>query len=89
LTPDGKYLHCKFNSTFVFSRKSPEDEAFDIIRDMLVEGDNGTVNRRDLLRRCAYRGVVEEVAERCNDNLLASGVLMQDEQNRVRYALVN
>jgi hypothetical protein len=56
---------------------------------MLVEGDNNSVNRRDLLRRCAYRGVVEEVAERCIDNWLASGVLMQDEQNRVRYALVN
>ncbi|KAI6191751.1 DNA replication licensing factor MCM7 [Aphelenchoides bicaudatus] len=70
-------------------RKSPEDEAFDVIRDMLVEVEDHSVNRRDLLRRCAYRGVLEEVAERCIDNWLASGVLMQDEQNRVRYALVN
>lgn len=55
----------------------------------LVEHGSNPVSRRDLLRRCAYRGVIEEVAERCIDNWLASGVLMQDEQNRVRYALVN
>jgi hypothetical protein len=56
---------------------------------MLVEGDNNLVVRRDLLRRCANHGVLEDVAERCIDNWIASGVLMQDEQSRVRYALVN
>jgi hypothetical protein len=56
---------------------------------MLVEGDNSSVSRRDLLRRCTNKGVPDVVAERCMDNWLSSGVLMQDEQNRIRYALVN
>jgi hypothetical protein len=55
---------------------------------MLVEDGHDSVSRRDLLSRCANRGIVKDVAERCIDNWLNSGVLLQDEQNRIRYALV-
>lgn len=68
-------------------RKNPEDEAFEVIRNLLV--DNSNLTRRDLIRKCLAKGIDEAVAERGIEAWTNSGVLFEDRNKRIRYTLVN
>lgn len=60
-----------------------------MIREMLTEAGSGLITRRDLLRKCAARGIDDNVAERGVETWINSGVLFEDSQKRIRYTLVN
>ncbi|CAD5229287.1 unnamed protein product [Bursaphelenchus okinawaensis] len=70
-------------------RKNPQDEAFDAIREFLVESGHNNVTRRDIIRKCVAKGIDEDVVLQGIETWTNSGVLFEDQNKRLRYTLVN
>ena len=69
-----------------FSRRKAGDEAFDIIRELIL--DQQAHSRAELKRHCSRRGIGDEVFDNCIDGLVRDGVLHADDQGRIRYVAV-
>ncbi|KAI6205331.1 DNA replication licensing factor MCM7 [Aphelenchoides besseyi] len=73
------------NPTGKTRRKSPKDDAFDAMRGFLLDNENRSCMRDELIRACTSRGIKVDVAEQVLEEKKGEGILIEDAQNRITY----
>lgn len=71
-----------------FSRQSPIDQAFGILRELYqTNGPDTPIDVSVAVQRCARKGITEEVLKKSIETYTANGIIMLDRQNRILFTM--